>query len=318
MSKNRGLSPITRLLLLLGLLAAVPGLAAEVRDYAATRVAAHTWVIHGPLGDPSAANQGFMNNPAFVVTGDGVVVIDPGSSVQVGRMVLRQIAKVTDKPVTHVINTHAHGDHWLGNEAVRAAWPQAQLMAHPDMIRAANAGEGARWVELMDRLTAGFTRGTHAVVPTLPLVEDQGFVAGGVSFRILAPANAHSKTDIMIELPEEGVLFLGDNVMNGRLGRMDDGTFQGSIAACERALAAPAKVFVPGHGASGGREIVVAYRDYLATLFATVKREYEAGRQDYEMKEAVKAALARYAGWEGFDLHLGRQISVAVLEIESM
>ena len=170
----------------------------------------------------------------------------------------------------------------------------------------------------MDRLTRGFTRGTRAVIPTVPVVESQAFTAGGIEFRIHAPEKAHSGTDIMIEVAGEGVLFLGDNVMNGRFGQMNDGTFKGNIAACDRALAIPAKVFVPGHGRTGGREIVSAYRGYLAALFDTAKREYDAGRKDYEMKDTVKAAVAPYTGWVGFDLHFGRHVSVAVLELEAM
>jgi glyoxylase-like metal-dependent hydrolase (beta-lactamase superfamily II) len=291
--------------------------AAELRDHDAVRVAPNTWVIHGPLGDPSTENQGFMNNPAFVVTPAGVVVIDPGSSVQAGRMVLRQIRKLTDKPVTHVLNTHVHGDHWLGNHAFHDAFPAARIMAHPLMIEGARKGAATRWLDLMERLTAGFTRGTRAVIPTEPVVADQSFVVGGITFQILAPPQAHSGTDIMIHAVEEGVLFLGDNVMNGRFGAMDEGSFQGNIAACQRALDVPAKVFVPGHGRSGGGEIVAAYRDYLATLFATARTEYDLGQQDYEMKEVIRAKLARYYGWVGFEQSLGRHVSVAVLEIEA-
>ena len=292
--------------------------AAELRDYNAVQVAPHTWVIHGPLADPTVENQGFMNNPAFVVTKDGVVVIDPGSSEQAGRMVLRQVRKVTTKPVTHVLNTHVHGDHWLGNQAIHDAYPQAQIMAHPEMIRAATGGAAKRWLDIMDRLTQGFTRGTRALIPTIAVVESQTFSAGGIEFRIHAPEKAHSRTDIMIEVASESLVFLGDNVLNGRFGQMDDGTFHGSIAACERALAIPAKIFVPGHGKTGGREIVGAYRGYLAALLETVKREYDAGKQDYEMKTTVKTAVAPYAAWEGFDQHFGRHISVAVLELEAM
>lgn len=292
--------------------------AAEVRDHAAVQVAPRTWVIHGPLGDPSPENQGFMNNPAFVITADGVVVIDPGSSVQAGRMVLRQIRQITPKPVTHVINTHVHGDHWLGNQAIHDAFPTAQIMAHPLMIEAAHKGQATRWLDLMDRLTQGFTRGTRAVIPTVRLVEDQNFAAGGITFRIMAPPKAHSGTDIMIHVVEESVFFLGDNVMNGRLGGMGDGSFRGSIAACERALTAAAKVFVPGHGKTGGSEIVAAYRDYLSILFTTAQAEYDKGKQDYEMKETIRAKLGRYTDWVGFDLNFGRHISVAVLEIEAM
>lgn len=304
-------------LLVLGLAAMLAG-AAEVRDHAAEKIAPRSWVIHGPLGDPSPENQGFMNNPAFVVTDAGVVVIDPGSSVAAGRMVLRQIRKLTQKPVTHVLNTHVHGDHWLGNQALHEVFPQARIMAHPRMIAAAHGGEAARWLDLMERLTAGFTRGTRAVIPTVPLVEDQRFAVGGVNFRILAPPKAHSDTDIMIHVVEEDVLFLGDNVMYGRLGGMNDGTFRGSIAACDRALAVPAKRFVPGHGRTAGREIVAAYRDYLDTLFETARTEYENGKQDYEMKETIRAKMERFAGWVGFDLNFGRHISVAVQEIEAL
>lgn len=292
--------------------------AAEIRDYAAEQVAPRTWVIHGPLGDPSVDNQGFMNNPAFVVTTDGVVVIDPGSSVQAGRMVLRQIRKVTDKPIIHVLNTHVHGDHWLGNHALHDVFPDAQFMAHPLMIEGARTGQAARWLELMERLTQGFTHGTRAIIPTTPLIEDQRFQAGGLTFHILAPPKAHSGTDIMIHVVEEGVLFLGDNVMNARLGGMGDGTFQGSITACDRAFAVPAKVFVPGHGRTAGREIVSTYRDYLSILFETARTEYDQGKQDYEMKETIRAKLGRYTSWEGFDINFGRHISVAILEIEAM
>lgn len=292
--------------------------AKDVPDHPAERVAEHTWVIHGPLGDPSVENVGFMNNPAFVVTRDGVVVIDPGSSVQVGRMVLRQIRKVTDKPVIHVLNTHVHGDHWLGNHALQEVFPDARFMAHPLMIQSAIGGQAARWLELMERLTHGATRGTRAVIPTIPVVEDQRLEIGGMSFRILAPPKAHSGTDIMIHVVEEGVLFLGDNVMNGRFGGMGDGTFRGSITACDRALAVDAKVFVPGHGRSGDKQVVGIYRDYLLTLFDTARAQYDLGKQDYEMKDVIRAKLGRFVDWVGFDLNFGRHISTAVLEIEAM
>src|SRR3569832_104709 len=103
-----------------------------VRPYPPQQVAAGTYVIPGPQGVPSAANQSFKNNPAWVETNEGVVVNDPGSSVQVGRMVVEQIRKTTDKPVTHVFVTHVHGFHWLGNQPILDALPNATFFAHPD------------------------------------------------------------------------------------------------------------------------------------------------------------------------------------------
>lgn len=289
-----------------------------VRDYPVEKIAAHTYVIHGPLGQPSVANQGFMNNPGFVVTDTGVVVIDPGSSLETGRMVLRQIKKITPKPVTHVLATHVHGDHWLGNQAIMDAYPKAQLMAHPHMIQKANAGEAEVWVSLMDRLTQGYTKGTRAVIPTVMVDENQRFSTGGVTFHILAPENAHSKTDIMIEVVQDSVLFTGDNVLADYIARLDDGTFKGNIAACDRAIALQAKHYVPGHGKTGDVKMVQRYRDYMATLFAEVKHQYDAGKSDFEMKPAVASKLQNFQTWPGFNEQLGKHISLAVLEIEAM
>lgn len=291
--------------------------AAEVRDYPLSKIAAHTYVIHGPLGYPSPENQGFMNNPGFVITKDSVVVIDPGASLQVGRMLLKQIRTVTNKPVTHVFNTHVHGDHWLGNHAIKDAYPKARLMGHPEMIKKIREGEGEMWVNMMNDLTKGFARGTRSVPPDIAALDRAEMKIGGMTFRVHAPEKAHSHTDIMIEAVEESVVFTGDNVLNQTIARMVDGTFKGSIAACDRIAAIKAKHYVPGHGPTGDVSVVTHYRNYLATVFNDVKQQYDLGKPDFEMKDGIVAKLKPYSSWDRFDIEVGKHISLAVLEIEA-
>lgn len=286
-----------------------------IRAYAPKQVAPDTWVITGPLGEPSVENQGFMNNPAWVIAGDQVIVIDPGSSVQAGRMVVNAIRKTTRLPVTTVYNTHVHGDHWLGNQAILEAWPKAVLIAHPDMIAKSRAGEAESWVKLMSAQTQGYTDGTRAEIPAIATTDGMVSKIGNRSFTIHSSTDAHSKTDIMIEV-DNGVLFTGDNVLNQRVARMDDGTFTGNIKAIDRALALPVKMVVPGHGNPGSPAILKIQRDYFQTLFDAVKAEYDAGKSDFEMKPVVVRKLAAYKKWHGFDAAVGKQVSLAVLEIE--
>jgi glyoxylase-like metal-dependent hydrolase (beta-lactamase superfamily II) len=286
-----------------------------VREYPVDKIAAHTYVIHGPLGYFSVANQGFMNNPAFVVTAESVVVIDPGSSLQAGRMVMKQLRKVTNKPVTHVLNTHIHPDHWLGNQAVLEVYPNAVLMAHPEMIKRA-PGVAQEWVSLVQTLTNGFTAGTRAVIPTVAIGDRAELKTGGMTFRIHAPRDAHSNTDIMIQALEDSVVFGGDNLMSKRLPRLDDATFKGSIEACRVAASLNARHYVPGHGPTGDVRIVKAYETYLTSLYAEVKKHYDAGKSDFEMKDAVVAKLKPYADWANFKDVVGKHISLAILEIE--
>lgn len=287
-----------------------------VRTYPAHQVSPDTYVIHGPQGVPSVANQSFMNNPAWIITSDGVVVVDPGSSVQTGRMVMAQLRKTTKKPVTHVFNTHVHGDHWLGNQAVLEVWPKATIIGHPDMIRQAREGAGAFWIKLMSDLTAGYTDGTRAEIPTVEASDGQEFKIGGKTFRIHSSTDAHSKTDLMIEVVEDRILFTGDNVLSRQVMNLRDGTFKGVMKATERALDLNAKLYVPGHGKSGDRTLVAEQKAWFDILMAEVRRMYDEGMSDFEMKPVIVDKLKAYGNWAEWDANLGPQISLAILEVE--
>ena len=288
------------------------------RDYALTQITDRVYVIHGPNENPNPANQAFSNNPGFVLVHGGVVVIDPGASVQVGEMVLRKIATVTKDPIVAVFNTHIHGDHWLGNQAIKAAFPKAVIYAHPKMIDAIKAGEGDNWIKMMNAATQGASRGTKAVAPDMGLDHDEALKLHGTSFRIYHNDRAHTDNDIMIEVVEEGVLFLGDNVVNKRIAANfpEHGNIQGQIAAIDLALKSKAMHFIPGHGISGGREIAHTEKAFLKTLRAAVKKYYDQGLSDFEMKEKVMNDLTAYKNYYGFD-DLGRVINAAYLQIEA-
>ncbi|HET9462364.1 MAG TPA: MBL fold metallo-hydrolase [Thiobacillus sp.] len=305
--------------LLAALAFCIPALAGPndvVRPYPAQKVSAGTYVIHGPQGVPSVENQSFMNNPAWIITTDGVVVVDPGSSVQAGRMVMAQLRKTTKKPVTHVFNTHVHGDHWLGNQAVLEAWPKATIIAHPDMIKGAKAGADAFWLKLMSDLTRGYTDGTRAVIPTVEAADGQEFKIGGKTFRIHSSTDAHSKTDLMIEIVEDRILFTGDNVLNRQVMNLRDGSFKGVMKATEQALALNARLYVPGHGKTGDRRFVEEHKAWFDILMAEVRRMYDEGKSDFEMKPVLVEKLKTYSKWAEWDANLGQQISLAILEIE--
>ncbi len=287
-----------------------------VRPYPAQKIKEDTYVIHGPQGLPSKANQSFMNNPAWVITSDGVVVIDPGSSVQVGRMVVAQLRKTTKKPVTHVFNTHVHGDHWLGNQAILEAWPNATLIAHPDMIKQAKNGADALWINIMSSMTGGYTTGTRAVIPTVTAFDGQEFKIGGKTFRIHSSDDAHSKTDLMIEMVEDSILFTGDNVLNHQSMNLRDGTFKGVMKATQRALDLNTRIYVPGHGKTGDQKFIAEQKAYFDTLMSEVRRMYGEGKSDYEMKPTIAEKLKAYKHWAEWDTNLGEQISLAVLEVE--
>lgn len=305
------------LVLLLGSISAAWA-GGEVPDHPVQQVSEHVYVIHGPREMPNPKNRGFMNNPAFVVTTSSVVVVDPGSSVQIGRMLLRRIRNTTDKPVSHVFVSHIHGDHWLASQAIKRAYPEAKIYAHPEMIAEARGDAARFWIDFMSRLTDGATDGTEAEVPTEALRDGQEISIGGLTFRVYLSEVAHTKTDAMIEVVEDSLLFLGDIGVYKRMGRMDDGSFRGNIGALDRALALNLKHYVPGHGPSAGAEAAAEFRQYLITVYDGAVKYYEEGLAAFEIKDKIMPLVERYKQWPLFEEEFGRQVSLAVLEAEQV
>jgi glyoxylase-like metal-dependent hydrolase (beta-lactamase superfamily II) len=285
-------------------------------DYPLDRLTPNVYVIHGPTADPTPENQAFRNNPGIVLTPEGVVVIDPGSSVHVGEMVVRKVKTLTPQPIVAVFNTHAHGDHWLGNEGIKLAYPRTVIYAHPKMKAMAVQDEGRMWIKAFNERSAGAAEGTTPVGPDKAVNDGDVIAIGGTRFRILHPGPAHSDHDIMIELPDEKVLFFGDVVRDGLFSPFQ-ASFKGNIAAIDRGLETGAKAFVPGHGRSGDATVAMTYRRFLETVREQVRHHYRNGLSDFEMKPRVAAALAAYRDWSSLDENLGRLVSAAYQEIEA-
>jgi len=73
------------------------------------------------------------SNSAFLVTDDGVLVVDTRQHPRDGQDLLNRIRRLTDKPIRWVVNTHFHGDHTYGNSVFKAAG--ATIIAHNDTAR---------------------------------------------------------------------------------------------------------------------------------------------------------------------------------------
>jgi glyoxylase-like metal-dependent hydrolase (beta-lactamase superfamily II) len=282
------------------------------------RVTDGVFAIYGPLELPDEHNRGFRNNVVVVDTADGVVVFDPGGSAWAGEQVASAVGAVSRAPVVAVFNSHAHGDHWLGNEGIKRIYPNVEIYGHPKMKARVEGSDGLEWLEQIELITKGSADGHIVVGPTKTMVNGDEIVIGDTTFRVHHTGPAHTDNDIMIEVVEKRVLFTGDIVRNGLLGLMEsDSSFAGNVSAIDMLLSMNIEHYIPGHGEIGGKDAVVKYRTYLDTVLTQVRAHYAEGEADYEMKPAVSRALSSFSDWEGFSMRLGAHVSRAFLEVES-
>jgi glyoxylase-like metal-dependent hydrolase (beta-lactamase superfamily II) len=268
--------------------------------------------------EPYPSNQGFFSNPGFVVTSEGVVVIDTGGSVQIGEMLIRQIKTVTDKPVTKVINTHFHGDHWLGNHAFVEAYPNVEIYAHPKIMEQVKNGAGEFWLGFMSRNTNNATAGTVVTAPTKELVGGETIKMGNKTFKIHYFGKVHTDSDLAVEVVEDKVMYLGDMAMR-RVANMADGSYVGSIKAMDALIAMDINTFIPGHGEHDGKALLEEQKQFFDIIYSKVAEFYDAGLSDFEIKPKIEADpfMQKVASkWAGYEHTLGRFVSEAYQEFE--
>ena len=280
----------------------------------------NVYVMHGPVVEPNKENEGFMNNPAIIEGDKGLIIVDPGGNYNVGKKVLAEIEKVSTKPILAVFNTHKHGDHWFANKAIVEKYPNVVIYAHEHMIKVAKEGEAEKWYGILDRMTEGNLKGTKSFAyPTKAIKEGDKIEVDGQTFVIGHPKIAHTDTDLLIKHVNSRTLFLGDNVMKGRLGAFDNSSsLLGNITLLEAIKSEKAlDLYVPGHGISGKRdETIDPYLNYLKIVKEEVAKAYEDDMQAYEVKDKVLQKLEEYKEWDAIGHVLGKHMSKVYSEIE--
>lgn len=289
-------------------------------DIAPQQLSQRVWLIYAKDGFPTEANQGMMANVTFVVTKKGVVVLDSGGSLQIGRMAIRMIKKVTSLPVVAVLNSHYHGDHWLGNHAfVEAYGKDLPIYALAHTREQIAGAEGSLWRSLMERWTNQATLGTQVVAPNRTVEHGQVLDFGDTQIRLHHYGRAHTPSDLCMEVVQDKLTYVGDIAMDNRIANMDDGSYVGTFKYYEALQKATGdQLWLPGHGVAS-RDLLRRYGDFMAGIYEPCLKAVK----DAAPVEAARAAVladprvaSRAKTMQGFDSNIGKYVSLAYLEAE--
>ncbi len=258
-------------------------LAAAASDYPGARakvvpiaVTGKAYYVHGLAGVASAENEGFNSNAGFVVTDEGVVVIDALGTPALGAALLGAIRQVTSKPVRRVIVTHYHADHFLGLKPFKDAG--AEIWAHRAALEYIDGGEGQRRLEQRARDLFPWVDERSTIVRADRWLDgDVSFTLGGVRFDVIHLGPAHSPEDLIVAVPQEGVLFSGDILFTGRIPFVGEADSKLWLATMGRLLEFKPRLMVTGHGGVSrdpGNDLALT-RDYLLYLRETMGKAVE-------------------------------------------
>jgi len=289
--------------LAVGLAAMLVPMAVAAADLAVTRVSDQVYSAIGETRPPSYENRGHNNNLSFIITDDGVVVVNGGDNYLLARDLHAQIRARTDAPVRFVINENGQGHAFLGN----AYWAEqgVQIIAHRLAVKEIMA-HGEASLRGMRERNREQAQGTVVVVPDRVMESDSMVLEmGATRVEILRFGSAHSPGDISVWLPGEGVLIAGDIAFHQRLlGIFPDTDVAGWLVSFDKMAKLQAKRVVPGHGVPTDMVAITRYtRDYLQYLTDEIQFILDA---DGDLADAYAIDQSAYKHLDTFEELAGK------------
>ena len=231
----------------------------------------------GATAPPTYENSGHNNNLSFVITTDGVVVINSGASVRLASALHEEIKTITDQPVKLVINENGQGHAILGN----LYWSQlgVDILAHEDAIHEIEENSYTI-LERMKTYNRDKAVGTEVVIPNKSFSEKVIFNLGGLEFHVLHLGPAHGPGDTQVWLPQLSLVIAGDMAFHERMLPIFENTCTKCWLETWDKKFAPLKAtyVIPGHGHPTNMAQVTKFtRNYLLDLRAKVSEVLENG-----------------------------------------
>lgn len=273
----------------------------------------HVFSAIGATAPPTYENAGHNNNLSFIVTGDGVVVVNSGASYLLAKALHDEIKAVTDQPVKLVINENGQGHAMLGN----SYWIDqgVPVLAHVDAA-AEFEHSSAQSLAALKAYAKENAEGTNPMGPTETFTDSREIIMGDFRIEVLHLGPAHSPGDTQVWLPDQSFMIAGDIAFHERMPPI----FQGTCTSCwietwEGPLTDLSPTYIiPGHGHPTNFAQVTRYtHDYLVYLREKIAEHLDAGG---DLAGAYYVDQSPYAHLDTFEELATKNAGVVFAEME--
>jgi len=266
------------------------------------QVSDNVWSAIGATAPPTYENSGHNNNLSFIITNEGVVVVNAGDNYLLAKALHEEIKKITNQPVKYVVLENAQGHAMLGSNY----WKQqgAIIIAHQDAIDYISKNGNAS-LERMKQGRKDKALGTKISIPDIGFKDKYQIKLGGENIELLMLGPAHSAGDISVWLPEQKLVIAGDIAFHQRMLFIDDHTdTAGWVETWDKFEELGAEVVIPGHGVPTTMDVVTRWtKDYLVYMRNEMEKLID---EDKTLDDAYKVDQSAYSHLDTFQ-ELARQ-----------
>lgn len=276
-------------------------------------ISGNVYAIVGDLTNRTKDNLGNNATFGFVVTTEGVVLIDSGGTYNGAKAIDQVIKSVTDKPVVKVINTGGQDHRWMGNGYFKNQG--AQIIASEAAVKDQKARVNDQFFMLGTLVGEKEVKATDPIYAETTYKTEHSLKVGNTVLEIRHAGQAHTPGDSFVWLPQESVMFTGDIVYTERmLGILDHSNSKSWVKVFNAMSAFKPTHLVPGHGRPTSLEQATKDTyDYLVYLRKTVADFSEKGG---DISEIGKVDLSKFSYLFNSDILSGRNAQQVYSELE--
>ena len=256
--------------------------------------------------------QGQGGNIAVITGDDGILIID-SQFAPLSKKIHTAVRKLSEGDIQYLINTHWHGDHTGGNEAMSSHG--ATIIAHENVLKRMSTKQ------LMKAFSREVPPSPENARPDITFTDEFSIKFNGERAMLFHFDNAHTDGDVAIYFPKQNVMHLGDIYFHQRYPFIDvssGGSLDGIIKAVNQILfiANNNTKIIPGHGKLSNREELKEYRDVLLMIRNNIHDAIAAGKTQDEIS-AMNLGGEYDATWGGQWIKAKDLVSVVYSNLES-
>ncbi len=264
-------------------------------------------LAHGAYAWLADGGSWGWSNAGLIVDGEESLLVDTLFDLELTGEMLRKMrdAEPVAKNIGTLVNTHANGDHCHGNELVSGAEIIASTASAEEMAELtpetmaelmAHATEFGPLGEYFLHCFGQFHfDGIRFTPPTRTFDGELDLRVGDKPVYLVEVGPAHTRGDVLVHSPEDGVVFTGDILFIESTPLIWQGPVQNWIDACNLIDDMEADLVIPGHGPITDRHGVAQVRHYLQFVRDEARARYDAGMDAFEAAKDIE--LAEYSAW---------------------
>ena len=269
------------------------------------RLAENTYMLFGNISTLNEQNRGFNANAGFIVTAQGVIVIDTLGTPRLGQRLFNSIRCITDRPIRYLVVTHNHPDHAYGAAAFMGM-EGITVIAHSGTVDYNHSATLETSVDYRNNILAEDMHGFKPLQADIYMnTEDfarKRIRLGEEVIDIYNTGKHHSYGDLIVHQVNRNIVWISDLAFNQRTTYMGDGDSAQILKAQDWLLQTfpDAGLMVPGHGSAQTPPfpMVSKTRDYVTRMRNAMQQSVDDGTS---MLDAVQSV--EFEDWQNVPLY---------------